>query len=87
MQAAGDVMNCDPDRKAQVATRVERYKEWLWGPLRVAIGMLQMVLALLAGLSVLLVGLDQPITWLMIGAATTLMLASRLVYRGQRGPS
>ncbi len=57
---------------------------WVLGPLRLAIGLLQMVLAVAAATRVLAVGLSDDVTWLLVAAATTSMLASRWLYRPGR---
>jgi len=56
-------------------------EKWVWGPLRLIIGMLQMALAVSAAVRVLLAGLDE-MAWILIGAATVSTLLSRVLYGG-----
>jgi hypothetical protein len=59
--------------------------EWVWGPLRLVIGILQMALAVGAGVRVFLAGLDNT-AWVLIGTAMASTLVSRLLYGGGRYP-
>ena len=53
---------------------------WVRGPLRLAVGLLQMVLAVAAASRVLVAGLSDDVAWLLVAAATAAMLASRWLY-------
>lgn len=57
----------------------------VWGWLRLLLGLAQMCLAAAGFILLITVGV-QPVTLLFLAGATAATIASRLLYRGRRGP-
>lgn len=64
--------------------RIKRHK-FIWGGLRLFLGVTQMTLALV-GLGLLLTAGFRPITWIFIAAAAIVTITSRLIYKGCPDP-
>jgi len=58
----------------------------VWGWLRLLLGLAQMCLAAAGFILLITVGV-QPVTLLFLAGATAATIASRLLYRGRRGPT
>ena len=58
----------------------------VWGWLRVALGIGQMTLAIAMGGLLLLMGFHY-ITWIFFAITMILMITSRLLYHGRKGPN
>jgi len=58
---------------------------FLWGRLRLLLGLAQIALVGLSVGALITVGL-KPITWIFVISATALTLTSRLIYKGRRTP-
>ena len=60
-------------------------QKFVWGWLRLVLGIAQMTLAITTFGLFLLVGF-RPVTWIFFAVTTTLMILSRILYRGRKGP-
>ena len=63
---------------------VEGSEKFVWGWLRLILGMAQMTLAMTTAGLFLLVGF-RPVTWIFLAIVTLLTIASRLLCHGDRG--
>jgi hypothetical protein len=58
---------------------------FIWGWLRMALGIGQMSVALVSVITLIAVGF-QPITYALVALATALTLLSRILYKGRKDP-
>ena len=63
----------------------ENRQEIIWGPVRLAIGVLQLTFAPLTFYYILAEGIDQLSTWLLVAFTTLVTITSRLLYGGRKG--
>ena len=61
-------------------------QRFVWGWLRLVLGIAQMTLAIATFGLFLLAGF-RPITWILFAVTTVLLIVSRTLYRGRKGPS
>jgi len=61
-------------------------QRFVWGWLRLVLGIAQMTLAITTFGMFLIVGFH-PITWILFAVTTTLLIVSRILYRGRKGPN
>ena len=61
-------------------------QRFVWGSLRLVLGIAQMTLAITTFGLFLLVGF-RAVTWIFFSVTTTLMILSRILYHGRKGPN
>ena len=61
-------------------------QRFVWGWLRLVLGIAQVTLAIATFGLFLLVGFH-PVTWILFTVTTVLLIVSRILYRGRKGPN
>lgn len=64
----------------------EKRKEIIWGPLRLALGVMQMLFVPLCIYVLITQGPTSPATWALVVFTTLLTVISRMLYRGRKQP-
>jgi len=66
--------------------KIETPQKFIWGWVRLALGVGQMTLALATAGLLFLVGLHA-VTWIFLAVTMILTITSRLLYHGRKGPN